>query len=57
MLELNHNEEQIMAIFWTQGELLIRDILDQMDFVPKMDGEPKLMDARIFTDELMGLKK
>lgn len=30
-------------------------ILDLMDFVPKMDGEPKLMDARIFRDELMGL--
>lgn len=31
-------------------------ILDLMDFVPKMDGQPKLMDARIFKDELMGLK-
>ncbi|MFR7474965.1 acyl CoA:acetate/3-ketoacid CoA transferase [Frisingicoccus sp.] len=30
-------------------------VLDLMDFVPKMDGEPKLMDARLFTDELMGL--
>lgn len=30
-------------------------ILDLMDFVPKMDGEPKLMDARLFKDELMGL--
>ena len=39
------------------GVDLQKDILDQMDFVPKMDGEPKLMDARIFTDELMGLKK
>ena len=32
-------------------------ILDLMDFVPKMDGEPKLMDERIFKDELMGLAK
>jgi len=32
-------------------------ILDVMDFVPKMDGEPKLMDARIFREELMGLKQ
>ncbi|MBR0600156.1 acyl CoA:acetate/3-ketoacid CoA transferase [Sinanaerobacter chloroacetimidivorans] len=32
-------------------------ILDLMDFTPKMDGAPKLMDARIFCDELMGLKK
>ena len=31
-------------------------ILDHMGFVPKMDGEPKLMDARIFTDEPMGLE-
>ena len=30
-------------------------VLDLMDFVPKMDGEPKLMDARLFTDELMGI--
>lgn len=30
-------------------------VLDLMDFVPKMDSEPKLMDARLFTDELMGL--
>lgn len=32
-------------------------VLDLMDFVPKMDGAPKLMDARIFRDEPMGLKK
>lgn len=32
-------------------------ILDLMDFVPKMNGTPKLMDERIFRDELMGLKK
>ena len=31
-------------------------ILDHMGFVPKMDGQPKLMDARIFMDEPMGLK-
>ena len=30
-------------------------VLDLMDFAPKMDGEPKLMYARLFTDELMGL--
>ncbi|MBK5246367.1 MAG: 3-oxoacid CoA-transferase [Peptostreptococcaceae bacterium] len=35
---------------------LQKDILDLMDFVPKMEVAPKLMDARIFTDELMGLK-
>ena len=27
-----------------------------MGFTPKMDGTPKLMDERIFRDELMGLK-
>jgi propionate CoA-transferase len=32
-------------------------ILDLMGFVPKIDGKPKLMDERIFKDELMGLKK
>ena len=31
-------------------------VLDLMDFAPKIDGEPKLMDERIFKDELMGLK-
>ena len=31
-------------------------ILDHMGFVPKMDGEPKLMDERIFKDEVMGLE-
>ena len=30
-------------------------ILDQMEFVPKMADEIKTMDARIFRDELMGL--
>ena len=31
-------------------------ILPFMDFEPKIAGEPALMDARIFTDKLMGLK-
>jgi BlaI family transcriptional regulator, penicillinase repressor len=30
MEELNQNEEQIMAFFWQSGELLIRDILEQL---------------------------
>lgn len=30
-------------------------IIDLMGFVPKMDGQPKLMDARIFREERMGL--
>ncbi len=36
---------------------LERDILAHMDFTPKMDGQPKLMDARIFTNEPMRLKR
>ena len=32
-------------------------ILDLMDFVPKMDGEPKLMNEKFFKDELVGLKE
>lgn len=32
-------------------------VLDLMDFAPKMDGEPKLMDARLFKDEIMGLSE
>jgi propionate CoA-transferase len=31
-------------------------VIDLMNFKPKMDGTPKLMDARIFKDGLMGLK-
>jgi propionate CoA-transferase len=34
-----------------------KDILAQMDFVPKMDTPPKLMDARIFMDKPMGLSR
>ncbi len=37
------------------GVDLQKDILDQMDFVPLMPTPPKLMDARIFIDEVMGL--
>jgi propionate CoA-transferase len=33
-----------------------RDILSQMDFVPQVSPDLKLMDARIFCDEPMGLK-
>lgn len=38
------------------GINLQKDVLDLMDFKPKMDGEPKLMDSRIFFDKPMGLK-
>lgn len=39
------------------GVDLKKDILDLMDFEPKMDGIPKLMSEEIFYDKLMGLKK
>ena len=32
-------------------------IIDLMGFEPKIDSEVKIMDTRIFKDELMGLKK
>jgi propionate CoA-transferase len=38
------------------GVDLQTQVLDLMNFKPKIDG-PKLMDARIFTDKPMGLKK
>lgn len=50
-------DDGIHLIEIAPGVDLQKDILDLMDFVPKMDQAPKLMDARIFTDELMGLKK
>ncbi|MPM75378.1 Acetate CoA-transferase YdiF [bioreactor metagenome] len=31
-------------------------VIDLMGFAPKLDGAPALMDARIFSDGLMGLK-
>ena len=37
------------------GVELERDILDQMDFVPDISPELKLMDERIFTEGKMGI--
>lgn len=56
------------AVFEMTGEGLVlkeiapgidlqRDVLDQMDFVPLMPEQPKLMDQRIFIPEVMGLKE
>jgi propionate CoA-transferase len=36
---------------------LKKDILDQMDFIPVIQSEPRLMDERIFRSESMGLKE
>ena len=38
------------------GVDLERDVLAHVGFTPIIDGEPKLMDTRIFCDEPMGLK-
>ena len=38
------------------GVDLQKDILDKMEFRPIMHSEPKLMDARIFTDEPMNIR-
>jgi len=34
-----------------------RDILEQMDFKPVINGMPEIMDPRIFSDGIMGLKE
>jgi propionate CoA-transferase len=39
------------------GVDLQKDVLAHMDFTPKMDTPPKLMDARIFSEERMNLDK
>lgn len=49
-------EDGIYLIEVAPGIDIQTQIIDHMGFTPKMDGEPKLMDERIFKDELMGLK-
>ncbi|MBW4827058.1 MAG: acyl CoA:acetate/3-ketoacid CoA transferase [Clostridiaceae bacterium] len=49
-------EDGVYLIEIAPGVDLKKDILDLMDFEPKMDGQPKIMDERIFRDEPMGLK-
>ncbi|TXH71640.1 MAG: acyl CoA:acetate/3-ketoacid CoA transferase [Thiothrix sp.] len=50
-------EEGIELIEIAPGIDLERDILAQMDFVPIMRGQPKLMDARLFKEESMGIRE
>jgi propionate CoA-transferase len=38
------------------GVDLQKDILDKMDFMPIINGQPALMDARIFSDEPMNIR-
>lgn len=50
-------EEGLELIEIAPGVDLQKDILDRMDFVPVMKREPSPMDARIFRDEPMGLRR
>jgi propionate CoA-transferase len=52
----NLTEEGMELIEIAPGVDLQKDILDKMGFTPIIKGTPRLMDARIFRDELMGLK-
>jgi propionate CoA-transferase len=54
VFELTPDGLQLVEI--APGVDLDRDILAHVGFTPMIDGEPKLMDARIFRDDLMGLK-
>jgi len=49
--------EGLELIETAPGVDLGRDILAHMDFSPIINGEPRLMDERIFLDEPMGLKE
>jgi len=54
-------EKGVTLIEIAPGIDLQTQVLDQMEFTPEIayqeDGTIKLMDARIFRDELMGLDK
>ena len=50
-------EDGVHLIEIAPGVDLEKDVLGQMGFKPKMDGEVKLMPAFLFKDEIMGLKK
>ena len=52
----NLTEEGMELIEIAPGVDLQKDILDQMGFLPIIKGTPRLMDARIFREEPMGLK-
>lgn len=50
-------EEGIELVEIAPGIDLERDVLAQMDFMPMMREPPKLMDARLFKDEPMGIRE
>lgn len=54
VFELNDKGMQLVEI--APGVDMQKDILDQMGFEPLIDGEPELMDPRIFYSGPMGLK-
>lgn len=49
-------EDGVYLIEVAPGIDVQTQVIDLMGFKPKMDGQPKLMDARIFSEGLMGLK-
>lgn len=49
-------EDGLYLIEVAPGIDIQKQIIDLMDFEPKIDGAVKVMDARIFKDEIMGLK-
>jgi propionate CoA-transferase len=51
------DEGQLVLTEVAPGIDLERDILKQMDFLPRIDEPPTLMDARIFRDAPMGLRE
>ena len=50
-------DEGLELVEIAPGVDLQRDILDRMDFMPVIRRPPALMDARIFADEPMGLRR
>ena len=48
-------DDGVYLIEIAPGIDLQTQVLNLMEFTPKMDGKPKLMDERIFKDQLMGL--
>jgi propionate CoA-transferase len=53
---LQLTQKGIELIETAPGVRLKEDILDQMEFVPAISANLKEMDARIFRDDLMGIK-
>ena len=47
----------VLGGVFAEGVDLQKDILDQMEFKPQIAEDLKVMDERIFREELMGLKE